>query len=372
MLAANCTRLKHVCLSFICLFNYQIYLFVIFIDSIRSTRYDDTIVIFEKSTMPTSVINTAPRTLSHLTCIVPVHNEAQNLPTFIPQLTETCLKLTQNLHIIVIDDGSNDNSVAVLQALQPHYPMTALIFSRNFGKEAALTAGLHHVAASSDATLLIDADFQHPLSYIASFVAEWQQGYDIVYGVREHRDDRHHIIRILSSLFYKIIDRIVAINIPVDAGDFRLLDNTVVQALNQLNERERFMKGLYAWIGFSNKAITYTPEERQHGKSSWGFKKLFSLAITGIISFSSVPLRMWSVIGAVISSLSLIYALCIVLDTLINGIDVPGYATIVVGIMFFGGIQLLSIGILGEYIARIFTEVKQRPSYIIRQLLSSK
>lgn len=317
-----------------------------------------------------AAITPPTRTLHHLSCIVPVYNEAQNLPQFIPQLIAECKKFAQKVDIIVIDDGSKDDTVKVLKELQKDYALTALVFSRNFGKEAALTAGLSHVDPQSDATLLLDADFQHPLACIGSFVEQWQQGYEMVYGVRLHRKDRPVMLRFLSTFFYKLIDRITPIEIPHDAGDFRLLDRDVVQALNQLTERERFMKGLYAWVGFSKTAITYTPEERQQGQSSWGLKKLIDLAITGITSFSNLPLRMWSVIGAVISTLSLLYALMIVLDTLIYGVDLPGYATITVAITFLGGIQLLSIGILGEYIARIFTEVKQRPPYIISRVLT--
>lgn len=312
------------------------------------------------------------RTLQQLTCIVPVYNEAKNLPQFIPQLIAECMKFAQKLDIIVIDDGSADDTVRVLQQLQQEHTLKVLVFSRNFGKEAALTAGLSHVSPQSDATLLIDADFQHPLACIGAFVTEWQQGYEMVYGIRLHRRDRPMLLRVLSTFFYKLIDRITPIEIPHDAGDFRLLDRNVVSALNQLSERERFMKGLYAWVGFSKKAINYLPEERAQGQSSWGLKKLMELAITGITSFSNLPLRMWSVIGAVISSLSLLYALLIILSTLLNGVDLPGYATITVAITFLGGIQLLSIGILGEYIARIFTEVKQRPPYIISRILSNE
>ncbi len=318
---------------------------------------------------PTTVSST--RTLHQLTCIVPVYNEAKNLPQFIPQLIAECAKFAQKLDIIVIDDGSRDDTVMVLKQLQKEYALKVLVFSRNFGKEAALTAGLSHVDPHSDAAILIDADFQHPLACIETFIAEWQQGYDMVYGVRLHRKDRPVFLRMLSTFFYKLIDRITPIEIPHDAGDFRLLDRDVISALNQLTERERFMKGLYAWVGFSKKAIDYLPEERLQGQSSWGLKKLIELAITGITSFSNLPLRMWSIIGAVISSLSLFYALLIILDTLLNGVDLPGYATITVAITFLGGIQLLSIGILGEYIARIFTEVKQRPPYIISRILTS-
>jgi glycosyltransferase involved in cell wall biosynthesis len=318
-----------------------------------------------------AAITPPTRTLHHLSCIVPVYNEAQNLPQFIPQLIAECKKFAQKVDVIVIDDGSKDDTVKALKELQKEYSLTALVFSRNFGKEAALTAGLSHVDPQSDATLLIDADFQHPLTCIGSFVEQWQQGYEMAYGVRLHRKDRPVMLRFLSTFFYKLIDRITPIEIPHDAGDFRLLDRDVVQALNQLTERERFMKGLYAWVGFSKTAIAYVPEERKQGQSSWGLKKLIDLAITGITSFSNLPLRMWSVIGAVISTLSMLYALMIVLDTLIYGVDLPGYATITVAITFLGGIQLLSIGILGEYIARIFTEVKQRPPYIISRVLTS-
>ena len=212
---------------------------------------------------PETTITPPTRTLHHLSCIVPVYNEAENLPQFIPKLIAECKKFAQKVDVIVIDDGNKDDTIKVLKELLKDYTLSAFIFSRNFGKEAALTAGLSQVDPQSDATLLIDADFQHPLACIASFVEQWQQGYEMVYGVRLNRKDRPVMLRFLSTFFYKLIDRITPIEIPHDAGDFRLLDRDVVQALNQLTERERFMKGLYAWVGFSKIAITYVPEERQ-------------------------------------------------------------------------------------------------------------
>jgi len=298
-----------------------------------------------------------------ISCIIPIYNEEEGILTFIQSLHEHISQLTEHFEIIIVDDGSNDSSI---ETLQPHihdFNLKLLSFSRNFGKEAALSAGLNH--CSGQVAILIDADFQHPLDIINTFVQQWEQGYDMVYGVRRSRDNESKIKRFFAHIFYKIIDVITPIKIPPNAGDFRLLDRKVINALNKLNERERFMKGLYAWVGFKSIPIPFDVAQRSTGKSRWKFHKLVELAITGIASFSNVPLRVWSFIGFSISLISFVYAVWIIVDTLLFGVDLPGYATIVVAIMFFGGVQLLSIGILGEYIARIFNEVKQRPTYII-------
>jgi glycosyltransferase involved in cell wall biosynthesis len=226
-----------------------------------------------------------------------------------------------------------------------------------------LTAGLDH--CSGDVAILMDADFQHPIDILPQFLAEWAKGYDMVYGVRKNRDNESRIKRNFARLFYWLMAKITKMVIPSNAGDFRLLDKKVIQAINSFQERIRFMKGLYAWVGFKKMAVPYEVQERKGGKSSWGFFKLTELAITGITSFSDIPLRVWGFIGFLVSLVSLIYAIYFVTSTLIYGTDLPGFPSIIVAVMFLGGIQLLSIGILGEYIARIFTEVKHRPKYII-------
>ncbi len=300
-----------------------------------------------------------------ITCIVPVYNEELNVCTFFSEL-QACLRtLTGHFEIIAVDDGSRDGTVAKILQLPTDYHIKLLQFSRNFGKETALMAGLDH--ASGDVAILMDADFQHPITVLPEFLKQWGEGYDMVYGVRENRDTESSLKRNFAKLFYWLMAKLTKIDVPNNAGDFRLLDRKVIDALNSFKERTRFMKGLYAWVGFKKIAVPYEVQERAAGKSSWGFVKLTELAITGITSFSNIPLRVWGFIGFIISSVALIYAIYIVTVTLIYGADLPGYPTTVVAIMFFGGIQLLSIGILGEYIARIFTEVKQRPKYILEQ-----
>jgi len=298
-----------------------------------------------------------------LTCILPAYNEAENLGRLIPELTAYLQRFSDQIELLVIDDGSRDATVAVAAALVDEYPVTVLQLSRNFGKEAALSAGIDH--AEGEVVLLMDADGQHPLEAIDQFFHHWRQGYDMVFGVRDNRADESAAKRHLTNLFYKVLSRSAEIDIHPDAGDFRLLDRRVVLALRQLPERSRMMKGLYAWVGFPSKAVTFTVAPRMGGTSNFRLRHLSSLALTGFTSFSSAPLRVWMLIGAGISVLSLLYAFLIVMRTLLFGSDVPGWPTIAAGIAFLGGIQLFSVGILGEYIARIFSEVKARPLYLV-------
>tara|TARA_R110000868_G_scaffold407985_1_gene690056 strand:+ start:12810 stop:13778 length:969 start_codon:yes stop_codon:yes gene_type:complete len=298
-----------------------------------------------------------------LSCIVPVHNEAQAIVEFLTQLNDELKLHSNDYEIIAVDDGSHDESLANMEALIASMPLKIIGLSRNFGKEKALTAGLEH--CSGDATILIDSDFQHPFTSIKTFVENWVQGYDMVYGVRTSRKGEGFIKKAFSRLFYKLTHKLNEVPIPKDAGDFRLLDRAVVDALTNCHERNRFMKGLYAWVGFKSLAVPFEVQDRTHGQSSWSFSRLFSLALDGIFSFSNAPLRMWTFVGLIISLIAFFYGLWIVFSTLYYGVDTPGFATIIVAVMFLGGIQLLSIGILGEYIGRIFTEVKHRPNYII-------
>ncbi len=300
----------------------------------------------------------------YISCVVPVFNEEAIVLTFIEKLQATLQALTNRYEIILVDDGSRDTTLQKILSLPKNPHVKLLGLSRNFGKEIALTAGIEH--ASGDVVILMDADFQHPLEMLSPFLQEWAQGYDMVYGVRIDRENESYIKRQFARLFYWLMQKITSIQIPKNAGDFRLLDKQIVTALKQFPERTRFMKGLYAWVGYKKTALPYDVKERAAGKSSWGFYKLTELAITGITSFSDIPLRVWSFIGFIISLISFFYALYIITVTLMYGADLPGFPTLVVAIMFLGGIQLLSIGILGEYIARIFTEVKQRPKYLLQ------
>ena len=300
-----------------------------------------------------------------ISCIVPVYNEELNINAFFSALQAALRQLTEHFEIIVIDDGSHDTTVEKIIQLPKDYHIKLLGFSRNFGKEIALLAGLEH--ASGQVTILMDADFQHPIELLETFLGYWREGYDMVYGVRKNRDSESWMKRNSARLFYWLMTKLTKMDMPNNAGDFRLLDRKVVNALNCFKERTRFMKGLYAWVGFKKIAVPYEVQARAAGKSTWGLGKLTELAMTGITAFSNVPLRVWGFVGFIISLSSLLYAIYIIAVTLVYGADLPGYPTIVVAIMFLGGIQLLSIGILGEYIARIFTEVKQRPYYILQQ-----
>lgn len=303
-----------------------------------------------------------------ISCIVPVYNEQPVIAEFISSLDATLKSLALAYEIIVVDDGSADDTMDIIHQMRPQYPLRYLRFSRNFGKENALSAGLDH--ARGDAVILIDADFQHPLNLIKEFVAKWQEGYDMVYGVRKDRDDEAWLKRICASGFYHLTSKITRVNIPANAGDFRLLDRKVVKALQKLPERNRFMKGLYSWVGFKQIAIPFEVQPRTKGKTRWNYYSLLDLAITGITSFSAFPLRMIALGGIIIALGAFIYAIWIVLSTFLFGIITPGWATIVTAIMFFGGLQLFAIGIVGEYIGRIFDEVKQRPHYIIDEQAS--
>ena len=300
----------------------------------------------------------------HISCVVPVYNEQEVISSFIQELAAAMRELSNHFEIIVVDDGSRDQSIEKIQALPKDCRVKLLGLSRNFGKEAALTAGIEH--AQGDVVILLDADFQHPVEVLQSFLQKWAEGYDMVYGERQDREIESVLKRNFARLFYWVMQKITNINIPNNAGDFRLMDKKIVEAIKKFPERTRFMKGLYAWVGYKTIGVPYEVRERAGGKSSWGFTRLTELAITGITSFSDVPLRVWGLIGFMISLISLIYAIYIITVTLIFGADLPGFPTLVVAIMFLGGIQLLSVGILGEYIARIFTEVKARPKYLLQ------
>lgn len=297
----------------------------------------------------------------YISCIIPTYNEQDNIIDFIKVLTQQLAELSDNYEMIIVDDGSNDNTLnKVLSLSNTHIKLIAL--SRNFGKENALTAGMDN--CSGEVVILIDADFQHPVELIPIFLNHWADGFDMVYGVRNNRSNESFLGKICANFFY-FIAKVSRANIPRNAGDFRLLDQKVVAAINSMEERGRFMKGLYSWVGFKSIAVPFDVAKRKCGKTRINFLSRTELALTGIASFSNMPLRIWSLIGILISFMAFIIGLFIIFKTLLFGSDVPGYATILVAITFFGGIQLLSIGILGEYLARVFTEVKHRPKYII-------
>ena len=302
---------------------------------------------------------------SMLSCVVPAFNEHDNLAVLLPKLKVLLQGLTDQWEVIVIDDGSTDNTADLMAMLAREPGIRYLQLSRNFGKEAALTAGIE--AAQGDAVVLMDADLQHPPELLKQMVARWEAGVDMVYAVRESREDEHWSKRIGSKIFYSLLRSESGVQVPPHAGDFRLMARSVVDALMQLPERDRFMKGLYAWVGFRSEALAFMPESRLSGKSHFSAWRLWRLAMAGLMSFTTWPLRAVSVLGFVVSICSFFYGSFIVIEFILYDNSVDGWPTIVTVLLFFSGINLLSLGVVGEYIARVFKEVKHRPVYLVRQ-----
>lgn len=309
--------------------------------------------------------NTRLSSSATISCVMPAYNEAGNLGQVVPHVLAALCQLSPRIELIIVNDGSRDATAQVLADLCAVHPqLVALNLSRNFGKEAALTAGLE--AAQGDVLFIMDADGQHPTNLLPDMLQKWEQGADVVYAVRKTRHDQSMLHVAFTSLFYKLINWRSRVKIPANAGDFRLMDRQVVQALLTLTERNRFMKGLYAWVGFNSTAIDYEPLPRADGQSNYGFRGALSLAVTGLLAFSVAPLRLVSYFGLLLSLAALGYGAWVVFDYFWFGADTPGYATMVVGMMFLSGIQLMSIGVLAEYVGRIYEEVKQRPTYLLR------
>ena len=317
------------------------------------------------STVPTGPTATPKYrpTRPSISVVVPAFNEAANLPILLRELIAALRSHTEQWEVIVVDDGSRDATPVVMQAWLASPGVRYLRLSRNFGKECALTAGIDH--AAGQVVVLMDADGQHPPALVAQMLDAWRVGADMVCATRETRADETWGKRLGTRLFYRLANAGSPVKIPVNAGDFRLMDRCVVDALKSLPERNRFMKGLYAWVGFDAQFIHYAPRERETGQSSFSFGRLARLAFTGITSFSNTPLRVWSGLGAVIALCAMAYGAWIIFEHFMWGISVAGWPTLVTSLMFFSGVQLLSIGILGEYVGRIFDEVKQRPIYVV-------
>ncbi len=314
-----------------------------------------------------SIAVLAPRSRAGrlLSIVAPMHDEAEVLGAFFERIEAATRDLGVAVEIICVDDGSRDATLAGLVSRAVVDPQVKVIaLARNFGKEAALTAGID--AAGGDMIVPIDADLQDPPELIAQFIDRWEEGYDVVYGSRADRSSDTAMKRTSAQLFYRIFNRVSDLDIPESAGDFRLMDRQVVEALKLLPERNRFMKGLFAWVGFRQIGVPYARPERAAGTSSMGYVRLWRFALDGITSFSTAPLRVWSVIGFVAALIAIAFAIGIIVRVLIVGREVPGYASLMTVVLFGFAIQMLAIGVLGEYVGRLYQEVKGRPIYVVR------
>ncbi|WP_285258722.1 glycosyltransferase family 2 protein [Halopseudomonas bauzanensis] len=307
-----------------------------------------------------------------LSLVVPVYNEAETVGIFIEQV-EGIFNNPDEVVVeyIFINDGSTDNTLELLLLLQRRLPHIKVIdLSRNFGKEAALSAGLR--CATGQVVVPIDVDLQDPPELILQMIVKWQEGYEVVLGRRIDRTSDSWAKRASANWFYRIHNKIADPIIPENVGDFRLMDRQVVDALNELPESRRFMKGLFAWVGFRTACIDYSRAERVAGTSKFNGWRLWNFALEGITSFSTDPLKIWTYVGVAVSLVSFLFAAVIVLKVLFTGIDVPGYASLMVMVSFLGGLQLIGIGVLGEYLGRTYLESKRRPIYLVRRIYENK
>lgn len=303
--------------------------------------------------------------------VVPVHDEEEVLPEFQRRLAAVLDALDCDAEVVYVNDGSTDGSLALLAGFHRDDPRVGVIdLSRNFGKEIAMTAGLD--AASGDAVIVIDADLQDPPECMPEMVEAWRSGSEIILMRRRNRDQEGFLKRSTAKAFYRVIGRMSTIAIPEDVGDFRLLSRRAVDALQRFPERSRFMKGLFAWIGFQSREIEYDRDRRFAGKTKWNYWRLWNFALEGITSFSAAPLKIASYIGFSTALVAFIYGTYVIGKTLLFGNPVPGYPSLVTLILFLGGLQLMALGIIGEYLARMFIEVKQRPLYLVQQHLAPR
>jgi len=307
-----------------------------------------------------------------ISVIVPCYNESEAIQHFYRSIISLFDALPQvRFEVVFVDDGSTDDTLQKLTAivgLDERFRVVEL--SRNFGKEAALTAAIDH--ARGDAIIPMDADLQDPPEVVEDLIAEWQRGAEVVLARRVDRQSDSFLKRKTASMFYRLHNRLSAIKIPEDVGDFRLMDRVAVEALRLLPERQRFMKGLFAWVGFKTVTVDYTRQARAAGTTKFSGWKLWNFAIEGITSFSAAPLKIWTYVGGVGAIASLSYAFFIVVRTAIKGVSVPGYASLFVAVLFFGSLQLIGIGVLGEYIGRIYMESKARPTYLVRRCYEAR
>jgi len=306
-----------------------------------------------------------------ISIVAPFYNESEGVDLFYQAITRLMDRLpSYSFEVVCVDDGSRDDTLVRLVALAAEDPRFQVVeLSRNFGKESALTAGID--SARGDAIIPIDSDLQDPPELITELVREWEGGAEVVLARRTDRKSDSYLKRKTAELFYVAHNRISDVKIPDNVGDYRLMDKVAVDALKQLPERQRFMKGLFAWIGFRTVTVDYTRNARAAGTSKFSGWKLWNFALEGITSFSVAPLKIWTYVGGIGAIATLFYAIFIILTTLTRGIDVPGYASTLVAVLFFGSVQLISVGMLGEYLGRVYMETKKRPNYIIRKRYGS-
>ncbi len=304
-------------------------------------------------------------TRPHFTVIVPVFNEAESICPFLEAVRPVLAEVSEaDWSILFVNDGSRDGTLQkIFDAMTTDPHVSVLNLARNFGKEAAITAGID--AVSADAAIIMDVDLQDPPALITDFVRHWREGYDVVYGARIERRADSFLKRITAAQFYALFNKVSTVPIPSNVGDYRLVDRRVMDALRQMRERNRFMKGLFAWVGYPSLAVPYERPMRPYGKTKFGFGKLWNFALDGIFGFSTLPLKAWTYCGLLVALLAIVYASFLTIRTIVFGVDVPGYASLMVVILLTSAAQLLSLGILGEYVARMTIEVKQRPNYIV-------
>ncbi len=310
--------------------------------------------------------------MKKISVLIPCHNEEKSLPLLYPELVKLMDSTTNyQWELMFVNDGSTDGTLELLRQLrQKDQRVNFVDLSRNFGKEAAMLAGFDYV--TGDCMVIIDADLQDPPELIPEMIKWWEQGYEDVYAKRKTRGRESWLRKRLSLLFYRLLQSSSRFDVLQNVGDFRLLDRSCINALRQMRESERYTKGMYSWIGFKKKEVVFDRGDRVAGTSSWSFRQLFSLAIDGITSFTSLPLRISTVVGFIVSMLAFIYMIYIFIKALIWGDPVQGYPSLVILLLFLGGIQLLSLGIIGEYIGRIYNETKNRPDYIVRNFNDEK
>lgn len=326
---------------------------------------------FANAGINASLFPRAPNAMPSISVVAPAYNEQEVLGEFHQRVTDVLTKLGCEYEIVLVNDGSRDNTLALMHALRERDAHVSVVdLSRNFGKEIALSAGLDHT--KGDVVVILDSDLQDPPELIPEMLASWRQGYDVVYGVRTQRDGETWFKKLTAKYFYRLIKKVSRVDIPKDTGDFRLMTRRAVDAVSKLREEHRFMKGLFAWIGFPSTPIFYRRDPRAAGTTSWNYWNLWNFALEGITSFTVAPLKVATYVGLGVATLALLYAAFVVWKAVMFSDPVQGYPSLMAAMLFLGGVQLISIGLLGEYVGRIFNEVKQRPLYLVNRLLDSE